>query len=327
MEASLTDDKSRRWLIFRQLAPYFGKSVTAEFLRKTSEFLPDIERIHPLIEGIYKPVWSDHALAIASMIGSPYADEINRFKDGRWGIKYFPRKGGIERSQNVALLNCMKNHEPVIVLRQEAKGSGRGPTRYRLLGLGLIQEYEADSELFVIHGVDLATLESVCAELPENETIATVLRTEVLTAFIPFVQEERAVYRTSTEKRDAAFRSVVLDQYGHTCAVTGMRFRSSQATEAEAAHIIPKEKHGPDDPRNGMSLSRSMHWALDRGIFTVSDQYEIVVNPKARDADHDKFPVLDMQGTRIGLPEDEQFWPHPDALKWHKKEVFGRFGG
>ncbi|GAF78561.1 unnamed protein product, partial [marine sediment metagenome] len=266
MNAPLTDDKSRRWLIFRQLAPYFAKSVTAEFLQKTSKFLPDIERIHPLFEGIYKPAWSDFALAIRSVIDNPYDDEIHDLPDGRWWIKYSPKTGGMEIAQNVALLNCMKNHEPVIVLRQEAKGSGRGPTRYRLLGLGLIQEYEADSELFVIHGVDLATLESVCAELPENETIATVLRTEVLTPFIPFVQEERAVYRTSTEKRDAAFRSVVLDQYGHTCAVTGMRFRSSRATEAQAAHIIPKKEHGSDDPRNGMSLSRSMHWTLDRGI-------------------------------------------------------------
>ena len=193
MEAPLTDDKSRRWLIFRQLAPYFGKSVTAEFLKKTSNFLPDIERIHPLIEGIYKPAWSDYALAIASMIDNPYEDEIQSLEDGRWWIMYSPKAGGMEIAQ--------------------------------------------------------------------------------------------------------------------------------------AAHIIPKKEHGSDDPRNGMSLSRSMHWALDRGIFTVSNQYEIVVNPKARDADHDKFPVLDMQGARIGLPEDEQFWPHPDALKWHKEEVFGRFEG
>ncbi len=44
---------------------------------------------------------------------------------------------------------------------------------------------------------------------------------------------------------------------------------------------------------------------FDRGIFTISDEYEIVVNPKAKQAAHDRFPVLEMQGEKITLPEDE----------------------
>ena len=50
-------EKDLRWEIFRDLLPYYGKIVTPNFLRKTFQHIPGIERIHPLIEGIYKPKW------------------------------------------------------------------------------------------------------------------------------------------------------------------------------------------------------------------------------------------------------------------------------
>ena len=44
--------------------------------------------------------------------------------------------------------------------------------------------------------------------------------------------------------------------------------------EAEAAHIIGKDVLGTDDPRNGLALSRTVHWAFDDGLFTISAEYE-----------------------------------------------------
>ena len=126
-------------------------------------------------------------------------------------------------------------------------------------------------------------------------------------------------------KRDAAFSGVVLDNYGFTCAVTGQRYRSEQHVEADGAHIIGKEVFGTDDPRNGIALSKSAHWAFDRGVFTISDQYEVVVNPKARAADTATFQVFEFDRRRIQLPKDSYYWPHPEALAWHKREVFDRF--
>jgi putative restriction endonuclease len=78
-------------------------------------------------------------------------------------------------------------------------------------------------------------------------------------------------------------------------------------------------------PRNGVALSRSAHWAFDRGIFTISDQYEVVVNPKISAASVDRFPAIAVDRKKILLPKDEYYWPHPDAIAWHKQEVFDRF--
>ena len=56
-----------RWRIFRLLAPYFGKVVSARFIQKTEDRVSGITRIHNLIEGIYKPKEAQYALSIASV--------------------------------------------------------------------------------------------------------------------------------------------------------------------------------------------------------------------------------------------------------------------
>jgi HNH endonuclease len=118
-----------------------------------------------------------------------------------------------------------------------------------------------------------------------DDLVETAVRLEALEDWTAVVQEERAVYRVNRLTRDAAFRDVVLANYGYTCAVTGLRFRRGAYVEAEAAHIIGKEARGPDDPRNGLALSRTAHWAFDHGIFTLSDDYEVTIHDRARDGD------------------------------------------
>lgn len=104
-----------------------------------------------------------------------------------------------------------------------------------------------------------------------------------------------------------------------------MKFKYNNIVEAQAAHIISKSKNGSDDPRNGLALSNTAHWAFDKGIFTISDQYEIVVNPKTKSASSNKFPILEKEGHQIDLPDDEKFYPHQESLRWHREEVFNRF--
>jgi hypothetical protein len=318
-------DIEDRWKIFRALLPYYGKIVTPAFLRKTSAFLSDIERIHPLIEGIYKPRWSEHALSIASMKVNPYADKLTYLADGRWTIQYSAKTGGPRIAANVSLFNCMKDKEPVIVLAQlSGKASKRG-ARYRLMGLGLIGGYDAENEIFAIQHVDFATLERISNGATDEVFIASALQAFTLEEFNPFVAEDKAIYQIASSKREKAFTGVVLEQYDFKCAVTGVKYHSDNLIEAHAAHIVSKSQKGSDDPRNGITLSRMAHWAFDVGMFTISDQLEVEVHPKAKQASTNRFPILDMNGTRINLPEDENYYPHQEALQWHRKEVFGRF--
>jgi hypothetical protein len=318
-------EKEQRWKTFQALLPYYGKLVTPEFLRKTSVYISSIERIHPLIEGIYKPAWSGHALSIVSMKTNPYEDKITYLPDGRWRIKYSPQKGDLNSAINASLFGCLDDKEPVIVLEQVADKMNKQGAKYRIMGLGLIENYDPAINVFNIQHVDYATLEMVSNGINNEVFYESALRDSTLDKFSPFIAEDKAIYQVTKEKRDQAFKKVVLEQYGYQCAITGVKYHSENLTEAQAAHIISKNKKGSDDPRNGITLSRTAHWAFDKGIFTISDQYEIIVHPKAKNASINKFPILDMHGTQISLPEDENYYPHPEAIEWHKKEVFDRF--
>jgi predicted restriction endonuclease len=214
------------------------------------------------------------------------------------------------------------------VLRQESDKTSTVGARHLLLGLGYVQNFDPAVDLFRIRGLtfdEVTAATGTALSEESDELIETALRLESLEEWVPFAAEDRAVYRISRQKRDVAFRSIVLSNYNYTCAVTGQRFKSPEHVEADGAHIIGKDVRGTDDPRNGVALSRSAHWAFDRGIFTISDQYEVVVNPKILAASVDRFPAIAMDRKKILLPKDGCYWPHPDALAWHKQEIFDRF--
>jgi hypothetical protein len=321
----LTNEISARHQIFRALVPYFGTIQPADFFRHTSARVPDVKRIHPLIEGIYKPAGSEYALCISSMLKSPYSDQVFYNPDRTWWLKYSSKAGAMEHAMNASLIRCMTDHEPLLVLRQVSDKTSAEGARHRLLGLGFVETFDAAKNLFRIRGLEWDETSALLGIGLPDDLVETVLRLESLEEWTPFVAEDRAVYRVSRQKRDAAFRNIVLGNYGYTCAVTGQRFHSPHHVEADGAHIIGKDVRGTDDPRNGIALSKSAHWAFDRGLFTISDQYEVVVNPKLTNVSVAKFPALEINRRKILLPQDSCYWPHPDALAWHKQEVFDRF--
>lgn len=328
MDAARAAEIETRWVAFRLLAPYFGKVVSARFVQKTSGFISQIERVHNLIEGIYKPRGAHYCFAIASMLKNPYADKIAYNDDRSWFFFYSPKAGSLDSKVNQSMFHCITDREPVLVLKQLTDKTHSKGTRYRILGLGLIEDYDQINRLFRIRQVTIEQIQgrvSPDQDALNDDLIETALQLEALEQWTPFVQEDRAVYRISKQKRDDAFRKIILENYEHTCAVLGQKFVYENVAEAQAAHIISKEARGTDDPRNGVALSHAAHWAFDMGIFSISDQYEVMIHPKAEHAKHRLFPLMDRAGERIFLPSDESNYPHAEALVWHREEVFGRF--
>src|SRR5205085_3600936 len=89
------------------------------------------------------------------------------------------------------------------------------------------------------------------------------LLSSVLGDFQPFDPlAEKVQFLRKAFARGRAFRNIVTAQYDHHCAICGLRLETPQRTyEAEAAHIIPKRLRGSDDPRNGICMCRTHHWA------------------------------------------------------------------
>lgn len=319
-------DRRQRNQVFKRVAPFFGTIQPAIFLKHADRFG---HRLHPLIEGIYKPQWSTHALSIASMLSSPYSDHIMHLPDRSWTMAYSPKAGGMDISSNRALVNCLQDREPLLVFRQVSDKASVGGSTYLVAGLGLILDFESSRQIFRIRGMHVEEVASLLYQEEElsDDLVETALRLESLEKWTALVQDDRAIYRVSRQRRDAAFREIVLSNYRFTCSVTGQRFVYGPHVEAEAAHIIGKEVKGTDDPRNGLALSRTAHWAFDRGIFTITTEYEVLVHPKVNEADHRLFPICEADRKQILLPKETFYRPHPEALEWHRKERFGAFLG
>lgn len=311
--------------ILAELAKYTGQRVPWQFIKKTSNHIPHIERFHNLITGIFKPSWSEYALSIVIRPKSPYddKDEVVMLDDGRWLMTYSPRAGGLQIADNRALTKCMDERVPIAVFRQLTdKTNKKHGSTYRVLGLGLVTGYDSQQDVFIVESVDHTALESITSTIvDETSRYEVQLYAQIMNSFQPFVKEESFTYTTTMPKRDKAFRDIVVREYDYTCAVCSMKFRWHGFAEATAAHIIPKHKNGTDDPRNGMSLCRTHHWAFDQGVFSLTDSYEILLSPSIEDSESHNFPLLEMEGKSILLPSNEILQPHPEAIKWHRENI------
>lgn len=222
----LTSEIAERRRIFRDLVQYFGTIQPADFLRHRSMHVRNVERVHPLIEGIYKPARFVYPLSISSILKSQFRDQVFHNPDRTWWINYSPKEGGMDIAVNAGLIRCMADHEPVLVLRQVSDKTSPQSARHRLLGLGLGESFDPTTNLFRIRGLEWDETSVLLGIGLPDDLVETALRLESLEEWTPFVAEDRAVYRVSRQKRDAAFRSIVLAHYGYTCAVTGQRFHS-----------------------------------------------------------------------------------------------------
>jgi putative restriction endonuclease len=320
--------EEKRSAILIELAKHTGKRVNWRFIKKTSQVIPQIDRFHNLITGIYKPAWSEYALSIVIRIESPYdhKDEVLFLEDGRWLMTYSPRAGGLHIADNRALVKCMDERIPLAVFRQltDKTDRKRGST-YRVLGLGLVTGYNAESDVFFVESADVQAVKKMTDSVPDEvERYEIQLYTQIMNVFQPFVKEESLTYTTTGPKRDKAFRDIVVREYDFSCAVCETKFRLDNLIEATAAHIIPKHKNGSDDPRNGLALCRTHHWAFDSGIFTLTDDYEIMLSSFVKEADSQNFPLLEMDKKPVLLPSNKTVFPHPEAIRWHRQNILRR---
>ena len=314
--------------ILTELAKHTGKRVSWQFIKQTSQYIPYIDRFHNLITGIFKPAWSDYALSIVIRTTSPYEDkdEVIFLQDSRWLMTYSPRAGGLQIADNRALVKCMDERVPIGVFRQLTdKTNHQHGSTYRILGLGLITDYDANRDVFIIESADRSALEVITNTIVDEAARYEVqLYAQIMNQFQPFVREESITYATEIPQRDKAFREIVVREYDYTCAICEMKFYWNGLAEATAAHIIPKHKNGTDDPRNGLSLCRTHHWAFDAGIFTLSNNYEILLSPVIQEADSHNFSLLEMEGKPALLPANNILQPHPDAVKWHRENTWNK---
>ncbi len=122
----------------------------------------------------------------------------------------------------------------------------------------------------------------------------------------------------SRKIRDRLFRRQVINAYKERCAITGWRLiNGGGRAEVEAAHIKPVEQNGPDDVRNGLALSGTVHWMFDRGLIALSEDYDIQISRKVNNRLEVQNLINDTGKALV--PDSIALQPHPAFLAWHRK--------
>jgi predicted restriction endonuclease len=134
---------------------------------------------------------------------------------------------------------------------------------------------------------------------------------------------------TNTAKEDLIlsetyFRELVMKAYGSKCCVREDSIVYGDKIILQAAHIKPKRAphYGKNIPSNGLALSYDLHRMFDEGMWTLTDELEVLVHPKVQD----QHLLGIYQGNVISpLIEGSFFKPDPEYLKFHRESEFGRF--
>lgn len=118
----------------------------------------------------------------------------------------------------------------------------------------------------------------------------------------------------------ATFRDFVMVGYDNLCAITGTVIRYESYMNLEAAHIRPKSHGGLFLPSNGIALNRDLHWAFDKGFFTLTDNLEVKVHPYTT-SDY----LKSFDGKQIRVPANPFFVPDRENIRYHRETVYGLF--
>ncbi len=130
--------------------------------------------------------------------------------------------------------------------------------------------------------------------------------------------------RYDTKSRNQAFRRTVLDAYDYRCAASGWRIiLPDNKVLAQAAHLIPFSVAHGDDPRNGISLAPSYHWALDNHLIAPGTDHKWHVSQVLDSRLRDNQALLDLDGKDVLLPRDQRYWPKAEALEWRVERLRG----
>ncbi len=218
--------------------------------------------------------------------GLHYPDELD--EDGV--IYHYPntkRTGRRDEGEIAATKAACTNKIPVFVITRP------GPTSaIRNVYLAWVEGWDDNERWFLV----------TFGDAPPSEPIDPV------TDQIPFqLLEERPRRPVEGRSRPGQhrFKFQVLRRYGATCAMCDLNVREL----LEAAHIVPDEKNGSNDPRNGLVLCRNHHVALDRGLLAIHPE-SLEFHIRRDGPDKGLLGV-----TRNDLTHLERR-PHLDALRW-----------
>ncbi len=167
----------------------------------------------------------------------------------------------------------------------------------------------------------------ICRYFPKNEWpgLCALSGIPVPTADeVVAVSSHQSPEEADQKGREARFRLQVVSTYRYTCALTGYRLMTiSSGSIIDAAHIHQFADSRNNDVRNGLALCKNAHWLFDNGLWTIADDFTVLVAREHFTEDSpDQKALVEYHGQRIRLPNDPACYPAPAYLAWHRRKKF-----
>jgi putative restriction endonuclease len=134
--------------------------------------------------------------------------------------------------------------------------------------------------------------------------------------------EPKAVLKKSYI-RNPLFRKTVVFLYGYRCAFCELKIlQSSNQVIVDGAHIKPFAKFFDDKIDNGISFCKNHHWAFDQGLFSIGDEYKILISKRFQEESPFAKSMKEFEDKKLLLPDYEAYFPRLEAVQWHRENVF-----
>jgi putative restriction endonuclease len=172
------------------------------------------------------------------------------------------------------------------------------------------EEFNADWNRLVLEARQLRDAREPAKE-PEETAEGEIL-------FPQGASEREAVRKTRVHQ--AFFREAVLSSYEGRCCITGLKIKECLV----ASHIMPWgifEQYRAD-PRNGLCLSATFDRLFDRGLVTLTPDFEVVVSASLLSSGDKRTEALVCEYHRAPMIRPLRFLPLESYLEWHRNNVF-----
>lgn len=123
--------------------------------------------------------------------------------------------------------------------------------------------------------------------------------------------------------RSNVFKKEIPKVYNFTCCISGLRIDAiANISMIDACHIIPFSESYNDTISNGIALCPNLHRAFDRGLFSITDDYRIIMSRDFSETNETNYSLKQFDGKGILLPSNDNYQPSLESLKYHR-DKFG----
>ncbi len=163
-------------------------------------------------------------------------------------------------------------------------------------------------------------------EAPMTQTQLSQALTEIMShTQEPFQVRIPHVTRVESRQlriaRSSVFREKVRSEYRMRCAVSGIIISTpNNIYEVESAHVVPVSEGGTDDIRNGFTLTQTLHWAFDRGLFGVLPSRSVYIPHRVKLMIENDF-IKQFESRPIAEAMSARLRVHQDAFDWHMQNI------